>query len=91
MSLTLKITADLIEYQYDLERNADARVAYFDRVSGPFSTIPLTGLAREQLMLGSGGELQLEAAFALELEYLNRIASGSGSDQSVQVGVKVKY
>jgi large repetitive protein len=80
-----------IEYQYDLERNADARVAYFDRVSGPFSTIPLSGLAREQLMLGAGVELQLEAALALELEYLNRIASGSGSDQSVQVGVKVKF
>ncbi len=80
-----------IEYQYDLERNANARVAYFDRVSGPFSTIPLTGLAREQLMLGAGVELQLKAALALELEYLNRIASGSGSDQSVQVGVKVKF
>ena len=80
-----------IEYLYDLERNAVARVAYFDRISGPFSTVPLTGLEREQLMLGAGVELQLEAAFALELEYLNRIAAGSGSDQSVQVGVKVKF
>jgi uncharacterized protein YhjY with autotransporter beta-barrel domain len=79
------------EYQYDLERNADARVAYFDLVSGPFSTIPLTGLAREQLVLGAGAELQLEAALALEFEYLNRSASGSGSDQSVQVGLKYKF
>jgi large repetitive protein len=80
-----------IEYQYDLERNGDAQVAYFDLISGPFSTIPLTGLAREQLMLGAGAELQLDAALALEFEYLNRIASGSGSDQSIQLGVKVKF
>ena len=80
-----------IEYHYDLERNAGARVGYFDQVSGPFSTIPFTGVAREQLMLGAGAELQLEGSLALELEYLNRIASGSGSDQSVQVGVKVKF
>ena len=80
-----------IEYQYDLERNAHARVAYFDLVSGPFSTIPLTGLAREQLIFGVGAELQLQSALALEFEYLNRSASGSGSDQSVQVGLKYKF
>jgi large repetitive protein len=80
-----------LEYQYDIERSADARVAYLDLINGPFSTIPLTGLAREQLMLGLGAELQLENAIALELEYLNRIASGSGSDQAVQVGVSVKF
>jgi uncharacterized protein YhjY with autotransporter beta-barrel domain len=80
-----------LEYSYDLERNADAQVAYLDLVSGPFSTIPLTGLAREQLMVGLGAELQLESAIALELEYLNRIATGSGSDQAVQVGVSVKF
>ncbi len=80
-----------LEYSYDLERNADAQVAYLDLVSGPFSTIPLSGLAREQLMLGVGTELQLEGAIAFELEYLNRIASGSGSDQAVQVGVSVKF
>jgi large repetitive protein len=80
-----------IEYQYDLERNAAARVAYIDRISGPFSTVPLSGLEREQLMLGAGVELQLAAALAFEIEYLNQIASGSGSDQSVQVGVKVKF
>jgi large repetitive protein len=80
-----------IEYQYDLERNSVARVAYFDRISGPFSTVPLSGLEREQLMLGAGVELHLEAALAFEIEYLNRIAPSSGSDQSVQIGVKLKF
>ena len=80
-----------VEYQYDLERNAVARVAYFDRISGPFSTVPLSGLEREQLMLGAGVELHLEAALAFEIEYLNRIAPSSGSDQSVQIGVKLKF
>jgi large repetitive protein len=80
-----------LEYLYDLERNADAQVAYLDLVSGPFSTIPLAGLARQQLMLGLGTELQLESAIAFEFEYLNRIASGSGSDQAVQIGVSVKF
>jgi uncharacterized protein YhjY with autotransporter beta-barrel domain len=80
-----------LEYQYDLERNADARVAYADLISGPFSRVPLIGLAREQLMLGLGAELQLDGALAFELEYLNRIASGSGSDQAVQLGMNVKF
>jgi hypothetical protein len=80
-----------MEYQYDLERSADARLAYFDRISGPFSRIPLIGMAREQLMLGAGVELQLDPAWVFEIEYLNRVASGSGTDQSVQAGVKVKF
>lgn len=80
-----------LEYLYDLESNADAQVTYRDIISGPFSTIALSGLSREQLMLGLGVELQLESALSFELEYLNRIAAGSGSDQAVQVGVSVKF
>ncbi len=80
-----------LEYLYDAERSGNALVAYRDLVSGPFSSIPLAGLAREQLMLGLGTELQLGDAFSFEVEYLNRVASGSGSDQAVQMGVSVKF
>ncbi|UYV16554.1 putative Ig domain-containing protein [Porphyrobacter sp. ULC335] len=78
------------EYLYDLERNADAGVAYRDLVNGPFSTVTLTGFAREQFTFGFGTELLL-GSVAFELDYLNRMASGAGSDQAVQVGVSVKY
>ncbi|MFN3747579.1 MAG: putative Ig domain-containing protein [Sphingorhabdus sp.] len=80
-----------LEYLYDTERNGDALVAYRDLTSGPFSSISLAGLAREQLMLGLGSELLLGEAFKFEVEYLNRIASGSGSDQAVQMGVSIKF
>ena len=80
-----------LEYLYDAERNGEALVAYRDLTSGPFSSISLAGLAREQFMLGLGTELQLGEAFSFEVEYLNRIASGSGSDQAVQMGVSVKF
>jgi outer membrane autotransporter protein len=80
-----------IEYLYDVERSAEARVAYADLISGPFSAIPLTGISREQLTLGLGTELLLGDAISLELEYLGRIASGSSTDQSVQAGVSLKF
>lgn len=80
-----------IEYLYDVERSAEARVAYADLISGPFSVIPLTGVSREQLTLGLGTEVLLGEALSLELEYLGRIASGSGTDQSLQAGVSLKF
>lgn len=80
-----------LEYLYDAERNGEAQVAYRDLTSGPFSSISLAGLARQQLMLGLGSELLLGEAFKFEVEYLNRIASGSGSDQAIQMGVSIKF
>jgi outer membrane autotransporter protein len=80
-----------IEYLYDVERSAEARVAYADLISGPFSAIPLTGISREQLTLGLGTEVLIGEALSLEFEYLGRIASGSGTDQSLQAGVSLKF
>lgn len=80
-----------IQYLYDVERSAEARVAYADLVSGPFSAIPLTGMSREQLTLGLGTEVLFDEALSLEVEYLGRIASGSGSDHALQAGVSLKF
>lgn len=56
-----------------------------------FSVIPLTGISREQFTLGFGTEVLFGEALSLELEYLGRIASGSGTDQSVQAGLSLKF
>ena len=79
------------EYLYDLERSVGARVAYADLISGPFSTVPLAAVAREQLTLGLGTELKVGNNLGFELDYLGRIASGAGSDQAVQIGVSAKF
>jgi large repetitive protein len=80
-----------IEYLSDIERSGEARVAYADLISGPFSVIPLTGISREQLTLGLGTEVVFGEALSLELEYLGRIAAGSGTDQTVQAGLSLKF
>lgn len=79
------------EYQRHIERSADARVTYVDRVSGPFSTIPLAGVGREELTLGAKLELLLDTNWALATEYTGRFSPGNGSDNMVQLGVKVQF
>jgi outer membrane autotransporter protein len=79
-----------VEYLYDVERSANARVAYTDRVSGPFSSIALTGFDREELKLGAGLEVDW-GTLAVQLDYLNRFARVSGSDQSLQLTVRYAF
>jgi large repetitive protein len=76
------------EYQWDVERNADARVTYNDLVANPFSVIPLTGIGREELTLGAKLEAMIGSDLGLALEYLGRFSQGNGSDGTVQVGME---
>lgn len=80
-----------VEYQRHIERSADARVTYVDRVSGPFSTIPMAGVGREELTLGAKLELLLDPNWALATEYTGRFSGGNGSDSMIQLGVKVEF
>lgn len=79
------------EYQRNVERSADARVAYVDRVSGPFSTIPLSGIGREEVTLGGKLELLFDPNWALAVEYIGRISPGAGSDNMIQIGAKHEF
>jgi large repetitive protein len=79
------------EYQWNVERNADARVTYNDLIANPFSVIPLTGIGREELTLGAKLEAMIGSDLGLALEYLGRFSQGSGSDGTVQVGVKYTF
>ncbi|MDM8001006.1 MAG: autotransporter outer membrane beta-barrel domain-containing protein, partial [Dehalococcoidia bacterium] len=79
------------EYQWNVERSADARVTYNDLVVNPFSTIPLSGIGREELTLSAKFEALIGADLALALEYLGRFSEGNGSDGTVQVGVKYAF
>lgn len=79
------------EYQYDLEQNTDARVVYYDQISGPQSSIPLTGISRSQFLLGFGTEILYGDDLSIRLEYQNHQSNGSGSDQSVQLGIRKQF
>jgi len=79
------------EYQYDLEQNSDARVVYYDQISGPQNSISLTGISRSQFLLGFGTEILYGDDLSLRIEYQNHQNSGSGSDQSVQIGIKKQF
>ena len=79
------------EYQWNVERSADARVAYADRISGPFSTIPLSGIGSEELTLGGKLEALFDPNWALAVEYIGRISPGAGSDNMFQIGVKHEF
>jgi large repetitive protein len=79
------------EYQWNVERSADARVTYNDLVANPFSVIPLSGIGREELTLGAKLEAMLGSDLGLALEYLGRFSKGNGSDGTVQVGMKYEF
>lgn len=79
------------EYQYDLEQNSDARVVYYDQISGPQNSISLTGISRSQFLLGFGTEILYGDDLSLRIEYQNHQNSGRGSDQSVQIGIKKQF
>lgn len=68
------------EYVHDLELNADTGMTFRDLLTGPVPTVRLTGPARERSMLGLSEELQPGNA-TFDLDYLDRKASGSMSDQ----------
>jgi large repetitive protein len=79
------------EYQWNVERSADARVTYRDLAASPFSTIPVSGVGREELTLGARLEALVGANVALAVEYLGRFSAGNGSDSTVQVGVEYAF
>ena len=79
------------EYQWNVERSADARVAYRDLATGPYSTIPLSGIGREELTLGAKLEALIGSNIALAVEYLGRFSKGNGSDGTIQIGVEYAF
>ncbi len=79
------------EYQYDLEQNSDAKVVYYDQLSGPLNSIPITGISKSQFVLGLGTDILIGDEWALRFEYQNHQNSGAGSDQSIQIGVKKQF
>jgi large repetitive protein len=80
----------MVEYLYDLEQNSTARVAYADRVSGPFSSIALSGFSQEELKLGAGLELDW-GDLAMQIDYVTRFSGVSGSDHSVQLTLRYAF
>ena len=79
------------EYQWNVERSADARVTYTDQISGPFSNISLSGIGREELTLGGKLEMLFVPDWALAFEYIARISPGAGTDNMMQVAVKHEF
>jgi large repetitive protein len=79
------------EYQWNVERSADARVAYADQISGPFSNISLSGIGREELTLGGKLEMLFVPDWALALEYIGRFSSGAATDNMIQIGFKYEF
>lgn len=79
------------EYQWNVERSADARVTYTDRISSPFSNISLAGIGREELTLGGKLEMLFVPDWAMALEYIGRFSSGAGTDNMIQIGIKHEF
>lgn len=77
-----------VEYQWNVERSADARVAYADQISSPFSNMILSGIGREELTLGAKMEMLFVPDWALAFEYIGRVSSGAGTDNMIQIGIK---
>ena len=67
------------------------RQVYYDQISGPQSSIPLTGISRSQFLLGFGTEILFGDDLSIRLEYQNHQTNESGSDQSVQIGIKKQF
>lgn len=79
------------EYKWNVERSADALVAYTDQTSGPFSNISLPGIGREELTLGGKVEMLFVPDWGLALEYIGRFSAGAGTDNMIQIGIKHEF
>jgi large repetitive protein len=80
------------EYQWNVERSADGRVAYADRINNPFSVVPISGVGREELTLGARMEAIItRSALSIALEYIGRFSSNGGTDNMFQIGLKHEF
>ncbi|MFC0588208.1 putative Ig domain-containing protein [Novosphingobium aquiterrae] len=79
------------EYQRDLQSDSLARVGYADLATSQFSTITLNGFDRDRFMIGIGGELVLVPNWSIDAEYGYRTGSDSLGDNSIRLGVKVRF
>jgi large repetitive protein len=80
------------EYQWNVERTGDGRVAYADRVNNPFSVVPLSGVGREELSYGARIEAIIErSALSIALEYIGRVSSGGTTDNMFQFALKHEF
>ena len=79
------------EYQRDLEGDALARVGYADQLSSQFSTVTLNGFDRDRFLVGIGGELMVDANWAIDAEYAYRTGSDMLGDNAFRVGMKLRF
>lgn len=79
------------EYQRDLQGDSLARVGYADQLASQFSTITVNGFDRDRVLVGIGGELVLIPAWSIEAEYAYRTGSDMLGDNSIRVGMKLRF
>lgn len=79
------------EYQRDLQGDSQARVGYADQLASQFSTITLNGFDRDRYLVGIGGELVLAPSWSLDAEYAYRSGSDMLGDNSIRLGMKLRF